>query len=206
MSFFVREKVNLCVNSQKTADKNWDNAVIYMQYTEQLSKTKLLKLLFLMEEYMVKRYHVPFMGLPFEIWQAGPVAKDIFIDLSDGPFLLKDFVKTEVQKDATYIRAIKPFCDDEFSDCEMEMMDEIIRKYGKKTAKQLVAEVHKEGSLWFNAAKKHGLLTAFNKGLCNNSDYTIDFSEELSDCAREDYKESLAIHQTANILKAQGYV
>ena len=98
-----------------------------------------------MEEYMVKRYHVPFMGLPFEIWQAGPVAKDIFIDLSDGPFLLKDFVKTEVQKDATYIRAIKPFCDDEFSDCEMEMMDEIIRKYGKKTAKQLVAEVHKRG-------------------------------------------------------------
>ena len=119
---------------------------------------------------------------------------------------MKDFVKTEVQKDATYIRAIKPFCDDEFADCEMEMMDEIIRKYGKKTAKQLVAEVHKEGSLWFNAAKKHGLLTAFNKGLCNNSDYTIDFSEELSDCAREDYKESLAIHQTANILKAQGHV
>ena len=88
----------------------------------------------------------------------------------------------------------------------MEMMDEIIQKYGKKTAKQLVAEVHKEGSLWFNAAKKHGLLTAFNKGLCNNSDYTIDFSEELSDCAREDYKESLAIHQTANILKAQEHV
>ena len=92
------------------------------------------------------------------------------------------------------------------SEKEMEMMDEIIRKYGKKTAKQLVAEVHKEGSLWFNAAKKHGLLTAFNKGLCNNSDYTIDFSEELSDCAREDYKESLAIHQTANILKAQEHV
>lgn len=196
----------MCKFSEDSRQK-LGNAVIYIaNHTEQLSKTKLLKLLFLMEEYMVKRYHVPFMGLPFEIWQAGPFAKDIFIDLSDGPFLLKDFVKTEVQKDATYIRAIKPFCDDEFSDCEMEMMDEIIRKYGKKTAKQLVAEVHKEGSLWFNAAKKHGLLTAFNKGLCNNSDYTIDFSEELSDCAREDYKESLAIHQTANILKAQEHV
>ncbi len=39
-----------------------------------------------------------------------------------------------------------------------------------------------------------------------STDYTIDFSEELSDCAREDYKESLAIHQTANILKAQEHV
>ncbi|MDC7133608.1 Panacea domain-containing protein, partial [Bacteroides stercoris] len=120
----------MCKFSEDSRQK-LGNAVIYIaNHTEQLSKTKLLKLLFLMEEYMVKRYHVPFMGLPFEIWQAGPVAKDIFIDLSDGPFLLKDFVKTEVQKDATYIRAIKPFCDDEFSDCEMEMMDEIIRKYG----------------------------------------------------------------------------
>lgn len=137
-----------------------------------------------MEEYMVKRYHVPFMGLPFEVWQAGPVVKDIFIDLSDGPFLLKDFVETEVQKDTTYIKAIKPFCDDEFSDCEMEMMDEIIRKYGKKTARQLVAEIHKE----------------------DFSDYNIDFSKGLSDCAQEYYKESLAIRQTANILKAQARV
>ena len=108
----------MCKFSEDSRQK-LGNAVIYIaNHTEQLSKTKLLKLLFLMEEYMVKRYHVPFMGLPFEIWQAGPVAKDIFIDLSDGPFLLKDFVKTEVQKDATYIRAIKPFCDDEFADCE----------------------------------------------------------------------------------------
>lgn len=183
------------------------NAIIYIaDHTEQLSKTKLLKLLFLMEEYMVKRYHVPFLGLPFEVWQAGPVAKDVFIDLSDGPFLLKDFIKTEVQKDATYIKAIKPFCDDEFSACEMEMMDIIIRKYGDKTAKQLVNEIHQEGSLWLNAAKRHGLLDAFRKGICNNSDYTIDFSEALSNCAQEDYKESLAIRQTANILKAQAHV
>ena len=133
------KKVNLCVNSQKTADKKLGNAVIYIaNHTEQLSKTKLLKLLFLMEEYMVKRYHVPFMGLPFEIWQVGPVAKRYFHRFVRRPFPVERFCKTEVQKDATYIRAIKPFCDDEFSDCEMEMMDEIIRKYGKKTAKQLV--------------------------------------------------------------------
>lgn len=55
-----------------------------------------------MEEYMVKRYHVPFMGLPFEIWQVGPVAKDIFIDLSDGPFLLKDFVKQRYKRCYVY--------------------------------------------------------------------------------------------------------
>lgn len=196
----------MCKFSEDSKQKLGNTIVYIADHTKQLSKTKLLKLLFLMEEYMVKRFHVPFLGMPFEVWQAGPVTKDIFIDLSEGPFLLKDFIETEIQKDAIYIKAIKPFCDDEFSECEVEMMDEIIRKHGTKTAKQLVAEVHKEGSLWFNMAKKYDLLTAFRKGLSNNSDYVIDFSEGLPDCAKEDYQESLAIHQTSNLLKAQAHV
>ena len=45
------------------------NTLIYMaEHTSNLSKTKSLKLLFLMEEYMVKRYHVPFLVLLLEVW------------------------------------------------------------------------------------------------------------------------------------------
>ena len=65
---------------------------------------------------MVKRYHVPFLALPFEVWQAGPVAKDVFIDLSDGPYILKDFVKTEMRDNGIYITSVAAFCDDEFSE------------------------------------------------------------------------------------------
>ena len=104
------------------------------------------------------------------------------------------------------IKAIKHFCDDEFSDCEIEMMNDVIKKHGNKTAKQLVEEVHKEGSLWHNVAKKHGLLEDFENGVSNNSSVLIDFSEGLSGCAKEDYLESLAIRQTANVLKAQANV
>lgn len=183
------------------------NTLIYMaEHTPQLSKTKVLKLLFLMEEYMVKRYHVPFLALPFEVWQAGPVAKDIFIDLSDNGNLLCEFVKTEIIDGGAYIQALKPFCDDEFSDCEIEMMEEIIKKHGDKSAKQLVKEVHKEGSLWYNVAKRNNLLEDFANGTANNSSHLIDFSEGLTGCAKDYYLESLAIHQTANILKAQANV
>lgn len=46
------------------------NAVVYIaQRVPNLSKTKLLKLLYLMEEYSVKRFKTPFLGLPFEVWQ-----------------------------------------------------------------------------------------------------------------------------------------
>lgn len=196
----------MCKFSEDSRQK-LGNTLIYMaERTPQLSKTKLLKLLFLMEEYMVKRYHIPFLALPYEVWQAGPVAKDVFIDLSDSGELLQDFVTTEIKENGMYIKAIKPFCDDEFSDCEIEMMDEIIKKHGHKTAKQLVEEVHKEGSLWYEIAKENGLLEDFANGVSNNSSCLIDFSRGLSDCAKEYYQESLAIHQTANILKAQANV
>lgn len=58
------------------------NAIVYIAYhTSGLCRNKLLKLLYLMEEHMALKYHVPFIGMPYEVWQAGPVAKDVFIDL-----------------------------------------------------------------------------------------------------------------------------
>ena len=196
----------MCKFSEDSKQKLGNTLIYIAERTPQLSKTKLLKLLFLMEEYMVKRYHVPFLALPYEVWQAGPVAKDVFIDLSDGVVMLHDFVTTEMIDGGMYIKAIKPFCDDEFSDCEIEMMNDVIKKHGNKTAKQVVEEVHKEGSLWHNVAKKYGLLEDFENGVSNNSSVLIDFSEGLSGCAKEDYLESLAIRQTANVLKAQANV
>lgn len=62
------------------------NTLIYIaKKIPYLSKTKALKLLYLMEDYSVKRFQQPFLGLPFEVWQAGPVIKDVFIDLSQAP-------------------------------------------------------------------------------------------------------------------------
>lgn len=193
----------MCKFSEDNKEKIGNTLIYIAERTPQLSKTKLLKLIYLMEEYMVKRYHVPFLAIPFEVWQAGPVAKDLFIDLSDGPFLLKNYVTTEIKDSGTYIKAVQAFNDDEFSECEIEMMDEILRIHGGKTAKQLVEEVHQKHTLWYTVAERHGLLEEFANGQSNNSNYTIDFSEGLTDCAKEDYLESLAIRQTANTLKTK---
>lgn len=77
----------------KTDKEKLGNTVVYIaSHTSNLSKTKLLKLLYFMEEYSVRRYHTPFLGLPFEVWQAGPVVKDVFIDLSETPVILDGYV------------------------------------------------------------------------------------------------------------------
>ena len=196
----------MCKFSEDSKQKLGNTIVYIANHIQRLSKTKLLKLLYLMEEYMVKRYHRPFLGIPYEVWQAGPVAKDVFIDLSGKPYLLKNFIKTEQKEGYIYIIPVASFSDDEFSECELEMMDDVLKKYGDKTAKQLVEETHKVGSLWYETAKEHGLLDAFARKECNSSDYHIDFSQVLAPCAAEDYRESLNILQTANNLKTGQHV
>jgi uncharacterized phage-associated protein len=193
----------MCKFSEYTKQKLGNTIVYIARKKSNLSKTQLLILLYLMEERMALKYHIPFIGIPFEVWQIGPVAKDVFVDLSDSPYLLKNFVKTDFKDGGTFIEAIAYFDDNEFSECEIEMMDDILAKYGNMTASDLVSETHKEGTLWYRTAVRTGLLEAFNKYECNNSDQQIDFTEEMTDCAAEDYRESLNIRQTANLLNTE---
>ena len=52
--------MTMCKFSEDSKQKLGNTLIYIAERTPQLSKTKLLKLLFLMEEYMVKRYHVHF--------------------------------------------------------------------------------------------------------------------------------------------------
>ena len=169
------------------------NTCVYMaQRIPNLSKTKLLKMLYFMEEYSVLRFNTPFLGLPFEVWQAGPVVKDVFVDLSEIPVLLDGFVERVQEDGATYVKPVVEFCDDEFSDNDIVVMDDVIKRYGNKTATELVQLTHKEGSPWWKTAKEHSLLEAFEQKLMNNSAYVIDLGEELPECSREFYQENLS--------------
>ena len=196
----------MCKFSEYTKQKLGNTIVYIARKKSNLSKAQLLILLYLMEERMALKYHIPFIGIPFEVWQIGPVAKDVFVDLSDSPYLLKNFVKTDFKDGGTFIEAIADFDDNEFSECEIEMMDEILAKYGNMTVSDLVSETHKEGTLWYRTAVRTGLLEAFNKYECNNSDQQVDFTEEMTDCAAEDYRESLNIRQTANLLNTESHI
>ncbi len=176
-----------------TSDKNkLGNTVVYIATrVQRLSKTKLIKLLYLMEDYSVKRFHQPFLGLPFEAWQAGPVIKDVFIDLSETPIILKDFINKQNGEGSIYISAKKEFDDNEFSDNDLLVMEEILKKYGSKTATELVRLTHRQDGLWYRTCSEHNLLEDFKKGLRNNSNCVLDLGSELSGCAQEFYNEQL---------------
>ena len=192
----------MCKFSLETKDK-LGNAMIYIaKHTSMLSKTKLIKLLYIMEEKMVERHHTPFLAIPYEIWHLGPVQKDLFADLSDQLFLMHSYLEPYNGEYNRCFKARKEFCDDEFSQQEIAIMDEVLAEFGKLSASQLVSYLHREDSLWYKTALRNGILELFDKGLCNNTNIQIDFGELIDLEHREAYYDSLAIHTTSNNLNA----
>ena len=181
------------------------NTIIYLTCKiPDLSKTKLLKLLYLLEHCSVRLNKVPFMNLEFEVWQAGPVSKDVFVDLSnDEQSLLKDYVKMETKPGmpGTYVKPLREFCDDEFSDNDMELMDSIIKKFGEKTATELVSICHKENRPWYQIAQEKGILNDFQSGCLTSSDYKIDLSDLLEGCDKDFYLDVVDFNNFGRTLK-----
>jgi uncharacterized phage-associated protein len=191
------------VYSRGTIEKIGNSMIYLAERVPELSKTKLLKLIYLLEETSVKKNSLPFFGIPFEVWQAGPVAKEIFIDLDYEPCLFAKFITLYKNKSSTYVSAKSSFQDDEFSDNDIDVMDYVIEKYGSKTAKQLVQLLHKKGSAWHNQAEKNGLMNAFNNKITNSSSNEIDFTYYLSGCESERYKDCIEFKKSISNLKPQ---
>jgi uncharacterized phage-associated protein len=186
--------------SKEVIDKLGNSMVYIAKRVPSLSKTKLLKLLYLLEEVSVKENKLPFFGIPFEVWQAGPVAKDVFIDLDVTPVLFGEYISIKRDDKATYIFAKSDFRDDEFSDNDMEVMNDVIEKYGNKTATQLVKILHKKGSAWHKVAEENGLNEAFDKKITNSSSKEIDFTYYLAGCEAEKYRDCMAFHKSVSHL------
>lgn len=178
------------------------NAVMYIAaHAKYPYKTEVLKLLYLMEERMVQKYHVPMLGIPYSVWRLGPVSVDVFEELSDGPVLLNDFITLQFSSQGIIVKPAKDFDADEFSDAELQVMAEVMERYGQMNSEELIAETHKEGSLWRETAKEHGLLEDFEQKRANNSPIIIDMARFLSPSDRECYEETLELRETANMVR-----
>lgn len=166
------------------------NILIYFsENAAPLSLTKALKLLFLLDETSVKETGVPVTWLDYKVWRLGPVAKQIYLEFRNGQkeclnneiLSLDPFVEANEEsiynKRGLVLKAKVEFNDDEFSDYEIELLDEIVRKFGNWTATELVDFTHKSGSLWSQIVEKYDL--AENLELLGSSDHPVDFFEHI---------------------------
>lgn len=157
-------------------DKIGNTIIFLSNKMNDLNKTKILKLLFLLEEASIKKYGYPFFGVDFQIWKLGPVVKDIYIDLTeDSPELLSGYIKRDENNPSVFTGRVD-FNDDEFSDNDIHIL-ELIADFAKdKSATDLVKHTHTKDSLWRKSAINNGVLELLEQELRNSTEFNIDFS------------------------------
>ncbi|MFK8297373.1 Panacea domain-containing protein [Capnocytophaga cynodegmi] len=159
-----------------------------------ISKTKLLKLLYILDEISIKKSGIPFLNLTYKVWKFGPVSEELFIDLSSKNEIgkLKKYLKNRDDK----FYPIVAFNDDEFSENDIELMDFVISKYGHKTANQLVNYTHRETGLWHQTAKNNGVLELLENEIINSTEFVIDMKKlvEHEPKKQEMYLDYLEFH------------
>lgn len=193
----------MCRFSEPSRQKLGNTVLYIAQHAKYPYKTEILKLLYLMEELSVRQYNTPFLGIPFSVWRLGPVSVDVFEELSDGPVILGDFITLQFNGQGVRVTPVagREFNDDEFSDNDISVMEKVMKKYGDMDSEALIALTHKEGSLWYETAKEHGLLQDFEQKRANSSNIVIDMARGLCPDARNMYEETLEIRDFANRMR-----
>ncbi|MBL0739882.1 Panacea domain-containing protein [Chryseolinea lacunae] len=162
------------------------NLIIYIvdgvkkKHHQKVYLTKLLKLLYIIDETSVKETGTPVTGLDYRVWKMGPVAYSVYKDLvHDEAEMLSSFA--EVKKgdaEQKQIVAKNSFDDAEFSDFEMGLIDRVLGAYGHYQSDALIALLHEDGSLWRKIVNEKHLDEAFAKE--NTSPYSIDLSQLIA--------------------------
>lgn len=163
--------------TQNQLDKLGNTLIFLCKNLEKATKTHLLKLVFIIEEISIMKFGVPFFDLRFDVWKLGPVSKDLFVELTDELNLLEPYISKIVNDGATIISPKKGFSDDEFSDNEMNLLNEIVDRFKYCTAKELINFTHKKNSLWYNAALRNGVLELLEAGKMTTTNIEINMAE-----------------------------
>jgi uncharacterized phage-associated protein len=113
-----------------------------------IPKTKLLKLIYIIEEESIKKGGTQFTDLSYTYLPMGPVSTFVNTQIVKKREPLCNFINVEMKGKAAIISPKSSFNDDEFSDFDIQLMDEVLHKFGSWKAKDLIDYTHREGSPW----------------------------------------------------------
>ena len=184
----------MCIGMKINKDLIGNLIVLLSDRCKPLYHTKLLKLLYLIDEESTKRTGAPITWLSYNVWQFGPVAEDVYFSKIEGVNKFSKFVRFDHILDGKYIvRPIVEFNDDEFSELDLKIIEDVIGKYGSLNTKQLIEITHSKDSLWEKTKKKNAIQFS---GQNKTSPITLNFLELLVD---DTFKKTIYFNTLENI-------
>jgi len=168
--------------------------ILLSEQCRPLYHTKLLKLLYLIDEESAKKTGTPITWLHYSVWQFGPVSEDVYFSKIDGFNKFHGFVRFDPVSENKYIvRPVTSFDDSEFSDLDLQIIREVLDKYGHLSTKQLIDITHSKDSLWEKTKNTHGIqFSNQNK----TSPISLNFAELLGE---DEFKKTIYYSTLENI-------
>src|SRR5690606_34201165 len=152
------------MRKEELIDKIGNSLIYFSNNMPSLSKTKALKLIYLLDEFSISKYGVPFFNLEYEAWKFGPVNQELYSQLESQQTLasLKKYIYIHKgANNSSFIKTKLEFNDDEFSDNDLKLLEDLTRVCKNQNADDLVGITHRKGGLWHQVVLKHNLLEDF---------------------------------------------
>ncbi|OQX51969.1 MAG: hypothetical protein B5M53_09800 [Candidatus Cloacimonas sp. 4484_209] len=149
----------LCLGSDMDIDKILNVILYILQEKEEVSKTKLMKLLFLIDFAHLRKYNRPITWVEYHRLPKGPIpsylldiintaighnaAPVINEDIKNFRNMVKITKRVIGQREGFFLSPLKQPDMDELSSSEIEVIDEILKRYGNKNARELIDITHR---------------------------------------------------------------
>ena len=154
-----------------------------------LYSTKVLKMLYLIDETSVKETGLTVTDLNYKVWIKGPVPVPVYFDLLHEDSILKEYFDTKrvcITNNKKAAIQITPkenttIDDSEFSEYELELIERIVNEFGDWSTTKLIKHLHKEGSAWKKVVDDNNLDELFAVDEVNVTNYPIDFASLIKD-------------------------
>jgi uncharacterized phage-associated protein len=169
--------------------------ILLAERCKPLYHTKMMKLLFLIDQEATLESGTPITWLEYKAWKNGPVSQDLYYSKNDGYNKFFNYVSFDKKEknNSVLVKPVKSFDDSEFSEWDLDIINKVLSLYGQKTSDELIQLTHKQGSLWNKAVEKAGVkFSAKNQ----TSDEILDF---LSLIENDGYKKTVYFSTLENL-------
>jgi uncharacterized phage-associated protein len=160
--------------------------IYFLENTKYCFKTKLFKLLYLLDFVHFKQTASPVTGLDYFAWEKGPVPKKLFEEFVDPKPDLSNCVYIPKTKDSDGIFRMKPKCKFDphfFSKRELKLMEQIAYIFKNAKADDMIEVTHLPNEPWDKTIK--------NKGEYEKIEYVLSIDNTKQSLSLSEAKERL---------------